>query len=328
MLYSEYPGTGEKISRLGFGAMGFAGWFGNQSEQEHIEALHRALELGINFIDTARAYGDSERVLGLALKQWSGDKPFVATKIGGMAGGTQWAIPHDIDEAFPRGHITADCERSLKALGLEQVDLMQLHIYWPLWGTSGYWLDELDELKRAGKVRHIGVSIPDHRHDMVLGLVESGRIDAVQTIVNIFDPIAFDNLVPLCRKHGVAVIARCILDEGGLTGFLTGDTKFPPGDFREGYFERVVPQPVYVEKVNQLRKYIPAEASSLASLAIKFALHDPGITTAISSMHVQKLAEMNVASTEEAPLSNDMFERLRTRHRFIKNFSRVTEWED
>jgi methylglyoxal reductase len=328
MLYAQFPRSGEKISRLGFGAMGFAGWFGDQSETAHIDALHRALDLGVNFIDTARAYGDSERILGLGLKQWKGDKPFVATKIEGMAGNTQWAYPPDVEKAFPRGHITADCERSLKLLGLEQVDLMQLHIYWPLWGTSGYWMDELEELKRSGKARFIGISVPDHRHDMVLGLVESGRIDAVQTIVNIFDPIAFDNLIPLCSRHGVAVIARQILDEGGLTGFLTGTTKFEKGDFRENYFERVVPQSVYVEKVERLKQYIPEHASSLAALALKFATYDPAVTTAISSMHVKDYAEMNVAAMEEPPLSHEMFERLRTKHRFIKNFSRVPDWDD
>jgi methylglyoxal reductase len=328
MLYSQFPRSGEKISRLGFGAMGFAGWFGDQSETEHIDALHRALDLGVNFIDTARAYGDSERILGLGLQQWKGEKPFVATKIEGMAGSTQWAYPADVEKAFPPGHITADCERCLKTLGLEQVDLMQLHIYWPLWGTSGYWMDELEELKRKGKARFIGISVPDHRHDMVLGLVESGRIDAVQTIVNIFDPLAFDNLIPLCAKHGVAVIARQILDEGGLTGFLTGTTKFPKGDFRENYFERVVPQSVYVEKVQRLKQYVPAHASSLAALAVKFAVNDPAVTTAISSMHVRQYAEMNIAALDEPPLSNEMFERLRTKHRFIKNFSRVPDWDD
>lgn len=328
MLYAEFPRSKEKISRLGFGAMGFAGWFGDQSERDHIDSLHRAMDLGVNFVDTARAYGESERILGVALKQWRGTRPFVATKIEGMAGNTQWAYPPTVEMAFPPGHITADAERSLKALGVEQVDLMQLHIYWPLWGTSGYWMDELEQLKRSGKARFIGISVPDHRHDMVLGLVESGRIDAVQTIVNIFDPLGLDNLIPLCRKHGVAVIARQILDEGGLTGFLTGTTKFARGDFREDYFERVVPQRVYVEKVDRLKQYIPAHASSLAALAIKFAIHDPGVTTAISSMHLKQFAEMNAAVLDEPPLSDAMFERLRTKHRFIKNFSRVPDWDN
>lgn len=144
MLYSEFPRSGERISRLGFGAMGLAGWFGDQSEQEHIDSLHRAMGLGVNFVDTARAYGASERILGLALKQWSGRRPFLATKIEGLAGNTQWAYPPSVESTFPSDHITADAERSLKALGVEQVDLMQLHIYWPLWGTGGYWMDELE----------------------------------------------------------------------------------------------------------------------------------------------------------------------------------------
>jgi aryl-alcohol dehydrogenase-like predicted oxidoreductase len=126
----------------------------------------------------------------------------------------------------------------------------------------------------------------------------------------------------------VAVIARQILDEGGLTGFLTGTTKFEKGDFRENYFERDVPQSVYVEKVERLRRYIPEHASSLAALALKFATFEPAVTTAISSMHVKQYAEMNVAALDEPPLTREMFERLRTRHRFIKNFSRVPDWDE
>lgn len=321
MDYSNFAASDRAVSRLGFGAMGFAGWFGAQSEAENVAALHFALERGINFIDTARAYGESERVLGVALKQWTGAAPFVATKAQALAGEPQWGTPVPLDDSYPAGHIIADCERSLKALQLDTIDLLQLHTWWPTWGIEGRWLDELRTLKASGKVRFIGISIPDHRSDIALELVRSGAIDSVQTVINIFDPLALELLVPLCQEKQVAVIARCVLDEGGLTGFLTQDTKFAPGDFRDGYFDYTVPRQTYIEKVDRLRRYVPRYASSLAALALRFVLQHPGVTTGISSMHVRQYCEMNIAAAAEGPLPDDVFDELFRKHRFMKHFS-------
>jgi methylglyoxal reductase len=323
MEYADFAVSGRLVSRLGFGAMGFAGWFGQQSEDEHIRALLLALDSGVNFIDTARAYGASERILGNALRQWDGPAPFVATKVEGLAGITQWGTPVPVDEAFPKGQVIASCETSLRELGLERIDLLQLHTYWANWGIGGAWIEELQQLKAQGKIGQIGISVPDHRSDMALPLVMSGLIDSVQTIINIFDPTALEVLVPLCAQHRVAVIARCILDEGGLTGFLTADTEFPEGDFRRDYFDATVPRQAYIDKVDALRRFVPAEASSLAALAIKFVLRNPGVTTAITSMHVAKFAEANLAMMNEPALSEEVFQLLMTRHRFIKNFNNV-----
>jgi aryl-alcohol dehydrogenase-like predicted oxidoreductase len=328
MKYAIFPQSGRKLSKLGFGAMGFAGWFGDQPKQTHIASLLAALEQGVNVVDTARAYGDSEEILGEALRQWSGEPPFLATKIQGLGPNSQWGWPTDVAIAFPPGHIRADCVRCLRALGVEQVDLMQLHIYWPTWGVSGYWMDELQALKAEGKARFVGISVPDHRSDMVLPLVQSGLIDSVQTVINIFDPLALEALVPICQQHDVAVIARCILDEGGLTGFLTQDVVFDKGDFRYGYFDEIIPRSVYMDKVDALRQYVPQYASSLAALAIKFAIHHPGVTSALTSMHVRAYADMNIAAVDEAPLPDDIFHKLFTRHRFIKNLSYLKHWEE
>jgi len=321
MQLAKFTDNGPLVSRLGFGAMGFAGWFGPQSEAEHIAALHGAMERGVNFIDTARAYGESERIVGAAIKQWSGARPFVATKVAGLAGPKQWSTPVRVEDAYPKGHCLLDCERALRALGVEQIDLLQLHTYWASWGTSGHWLDELRTLKEQGKVRYIGVSIPDHRSDMALALVQSGAIDSIQTIINIFDPLALEMLVPACVEHSVAVIARCVLDEGGLTGFLREDTAFEPGDFRDGYFDLSVPRSAYIAKVDRLRRYVPRYASSLAALALRFVLQTPGVTTAISSMHIQRFAEMNIDALGEGPLDEAVFTELFEKHRWTKNFS-------
>jgi methylglyoxal reductase len=210
-------------------------------------------------------------------------------------------------------------------LGVDSIDLMQLHLYWPNWGTSGYWLDELFKLKEEGKIRNLGVSCPDHRHDLAIPLVATGQIDSVQTIINIFDPVALDCLVPICVKHGVSVIARCVLDEGGLTGLVSEDTEFGDSDFRKSYFDEV-PRAQYISHVDALRKFIPGEASSLVSLAIKFVLKNPGVTTAITSMHVEKFAVQNISVADEADISEEAFAELYTRHRWINNLYHSKYW--
>jgi aryl-alcohol dehydrogenase-like predicted oxidoreductase len=187
-------------------------------------------------------------------------------------------------------------------------------------------MDELQTLKQTGKARAVGVSVPDHRHDMVISLVESGLIDAVQTIVNIFESEPLDALVPISAKHDVAVIARCILDEGGLTGFLTPDLVFADDDFRHGYFDWTIPRRAYIAKVDAMRPYIPEHASSLAALAVKFALHHPGVTTGITSMHVEEFAHMNIAAVDEPPLPDDVVHRLMTSHRFALSLSNSAHW--
>lgn len=287
MRYRTFPATGDEISVLGFGAMGFAGWFGAVDDRDSIRALHTALDLGVNMIDTARAYDRSERVVGEGLRSWPGTQPFVATKIKPRGPKDQFAIPLPVEDAFPKGWVTESAETSLRELGRDHVDLMQLHLYWPTWGHEGYWMEELQALKQVGKARAVGISVPDHRHDMVISLVESGLIDSVQTILNIFDSEPLDTLVPICERNGVAVIARCILDEGGLTVFLTPDLEFPEGEF---------------------------------------ALHHPGVTTGIASMHVEEYARTNIAAVDEPPLPEDVVHRLLTSHRFAISLSNAAHW--
>ncbi len=299
--------------------MGLAGWFGTYSDDELVASVLHALNSGINFIDTARAYGRSEELIGRALREWRGPAPFVASKVNPLGSNTKWGCPVPVETVFPPGHVTNEIDLSLRTLGVERLDLMQLHVYWSRWGVEGYWLDELDRARTAGKIALAGISIPDHRHDTALPLVASGRIDAVQTIVNIFDPFAGDGLIPCCREHGVGVIARCILDEGGLTGFLRTDTKFHDTDFRAHYFDSVGRE-IYLQRVEALREFVPTQAATLAALAIKYVLANPGITTAISSMHVRRHADENIAALSEAPLDPGTVETLRLRHRWTRNF--------
>jgi methylglyoxal reductase len=327
MQYNEFGKSGRLVSRLGYGAMGLGGVFGQHDEKEMIQSVIRSLEQGVNVIDTARNYGESERILGLALRQWKGELPFIASKIQSQGpGNLGWGIPIPVQLAFPKGWLRESTEISLKQLGVDTIDLMQLHQYWPQWDREDYWMDELLLLKQEGKIRSIGISVPDQRHDIVLPLVLSGRIDSVQTVFNIFDPLPLDCLIPICQENNVAVIARCILDEGGLTGFLKADTTFEEGDFRNSYFD-YMPRQLYMDRVQNLQdEFIPKYANSLAELAIKFILHHPGVTIALSSMHVSKYADQNIAAVDREPLPDDVFEHIRRHHRWVRNLYETKYW--
>lgn len=316
---SRFPFLGESVSRLGFGAFGLGGVFGSFDRSEAIETLHACWDSGVNLLDTARHYGQSEAIIADALKSWHGKQPFIATKAEPVGPLVQWALPQPVEVCFPRGHITRETEISLRTLGVEALDLLQMHLYWANWGVEGYWLDELEALLAAGKVRSIGVSLPDQRHDVGLPLVLSGRIHSVQTVFNIFDPLPLDCLIPICSRHGVAVLARCVLDEGGLAGALRADTVFGAGDFRAEYFD-CGPRSRYLEKVEALRTLVPAHASTLSSLALKFVLHDPGVTSALVSMHVKAFAEQNIRALAEPPLADATFDHVRRHHRWVRNF--------
>jgi methylglyoxal reductase len=197
--------------------------------------------------------------------------------------------------------------------------LIQMHTYWPQWDDDAYWLEELHHLKREGKVRYIGVSLPDHRHDLGISLARSGLISSIQTIVNVFDSAALDSLVPVCQANGVAVLARVILDEGGLSGFLRAETEFAPKDYRSNYFD-CVPRQVYLEKIDRLKSYIPEHAESLVELAIRFVLTHPGISAALTSMQVPEYAQQNIEAAVKPPISSELFEILKIRHRWLRNF--------
>ncbi|WP_248928387.1 aldo/keto reductase [Paenibacillus hamazuiensis] len=312
------------LFRLAYGAMGLGGVFGERDEGELIRSVHTAWEEGVNFIDTARAYGRSEEIIGKALKQWAGPKPFIATKAlaaaapAGAYPGMGWQYPLPLETTYPKGAIRRSAEESLRNLGVETIDLLQMHQYWA-WDASDYWMEELLRLKEEGKIRYIGISVPDHRHELAFHLIPTGLIDSIQTIINIFDSQAFDCLVPLCQKHGVAVIARCIMDEAGLAGVIRTETTFDVSDYRHRYFD-AVPREWYIAKVDRLRPFIPDYAISLADLAIRFVLSHPGVTVALASLQSLKHAKANIESAKRPPLPADVFNRLLYRHRWIKNF--------
>jgi aryl-alcohol dehydrogenase-like predicted oxidoreductase len=321
MKHRKLGKTDFTVSELGYGAWGIGGgmWIG-ASDRESLAALGRAIELGVNFIDTALVYGDghSEELVCKAISQ-APRKVYVATKIPPK--NRLWpARPGiGIEEVFPRDYVMRSTEQSLKNLGVEVIDLQQLHVWNPEWIRGDEWRLAIEDLKRQGKVREFGVSINDHQPDSAIELVETGLIDTVQVIYNIFDQTPERNLFPACIRHNVGVLVRVPFDEGSLTGRITEDTVFPGGDFRNFYFREDRKKQV-VERVNALVSDLDLEdATHLPGIALRFCLSHPAVSTVIPGMRTTASVESNVMATGQGPLPERILELLRG-HAWERNF--------
>ena len=184
MNYRQLGRTGLEVSEIGYGAWGIGQtmWVGGD-DAESLRALDRAIDLGLNFIDTALGYGDghSERLVGQTVRKRS-ETVYVATKIPPR--NMRWPASADshADEAFPGDHIRAMTERSLRNLGIDRIDVQQFHVWHDNWLEQGDWLETVEQLKQEGKIRCFGVSINDHQPETALALVRSGHVDTVQVI--------------------------------------------------------------------------------------------------------------------------------------------------
>jgi aryl-alcohol dehydrogenase-like predicted oxidoreductase len=306
------------VSEIGYGAWGIgeSGWVG-ATEDESVRALHRAVDLGVNFIDTARGYGESERIVGRVVRERTGDEVHVATKVPPKGGA--WA-PDGLDPAvtFPGAHIRDSLETSLRTSGLDHFDVLQFHVWSDEWVGRGDWLETIDELKQEGKIRLFGVSINDHQPDNALALVRSGVVDTVQVIYNIFDQAPADALLPACQEHGVGVIVRVALDEGGLTGRITTDTTFPEGDFRSRYFRD--DRPAQVEQhVNAIIADLGIAPDEMAETALRYVLSAPAVSTVIPGMRTVRNVERNTSVSDGRLLTGDQLAVL-AKHRWQRNY--------
>ncbi|MFB3826230.1 MAG: aldo/keto reductase [Bryobacteraceae bacterium] len=320
MRYRKLGRTNFEVSEIGYGAWGIGGkqWLGARDE-ESLAALRRAIELGLNFIDTALAYGEghSEQLVGEVVRT-TGTKVYVATKVPprNQLWPARPGIP--IDDVFPYDYIMRSTEQSLRNLGLETVDLQQLHVWNPEWIGRDDWRRAFEDLKRSGKARAVGVSINDHDPDSALELIETGMVDAVQVIYNIFDQTPERRLFPLCVERNVGVLARVPLDEGGLTGNITERTAFPPGDFREHYFKGDRKRQV-AARVDAIRADLGLAEGEMPGTALRFCLSHPAVSTVIPGMRSRSSVEANCALPELGPLRPDTLARLR-KHAWTRNF--------
>jgi aryl-alcohol dehydrogenase-like predicted oxidoreductase len=321
MRHRKLGRTGFDVSEIGYGAWGISGkqWIGS-STSDALAALRAAVDGGIDFIDTALAYGDgtSERLVGQVVRD-SGGRVRVATKVPPK--NRLWpARPGiGIEDVFPYDHILASVDESLGNLNLEAIDLLQLHVWNPDWTERDEWRRAFEVLKKSGKVRAVGVSINDHQPDSGIGIVETGLIDTVQVIYNIFDQTAEAKLFPACVKHNIGVIARVPFDEGSLTGRITPETVFPEGDFRNHYFRGDRKQQVATRVAAILSDLKLTSAEALPPVAIRFCLSSPAVSTVIPGMRSVSSVSGNIMAAGQGPLPLDFLDILRE-HRWNRNF--------
>lgn len=321
MRYRRLGRTGFEVSEVGFGAWGIGGGWGPKRDDEARAALERALEVGVNLVDTALAYGEghSERLVGEVVRA-SGRRVFVATKVPPMDRVWPAHAGKPLRAVFPRQHVLDSTERSLEHLGLDAIDLQQLHVWNDEWADQDEWQLTARELKESGRVRAFGISINDHEPDNALRALETGLIDSVQVIYNIFDQRPQERLFPACQRLDVGVLARVPLDEGGLTGSVRPDTTFEPGDWREEYFKGERKREVF-ERAERLRFLLHDGVETLAEAALRFTLSNPAVTTVIPGMRSPARVDANARASDGRPLPQDDLERLKE-HAWPRNFYR------
>jgi aryl-alcohol dehydrogenase-like predicted oxidoreductase len=289
--------TGLSVSEIGYGAWGIGGsmWLGAE-DQESLRALNRAIDLGVNFIDTALGYGNghSERLVGKVVRERE-ERIVVASKIPPK--NMRWPGPDGIDpdDAFPADHIRACTERSLSNLGMDTIDVMQFHVWNDEWLGRGSWLEGIQALRDEGRIRFFGVSLNDLQPSNGVRLVETGAVDTVQVIYNVFEQAPEDELFAACERNDVGVIARVPLDEGGLTGTVKAGTTFPDGDFRNEYFSGENSVERTGARAQAIVEDLGLQDGELPEVALRYVLSHPAVSTVIPGMRSVRNAERNSA---------------------------------
>lgn len=314
MRYRRFGRTGWMVSEIGYGMWGMGSWSGS-SDEESLASLQRAVELGCNFFDTAWAYGQgrSEGLLGQLVRNNPDRRLYTATKIPPK--NLKWPSRREytLDESYPPEHIEEYVGKSLKNAGLESFDLVQFHTWEDSWADDKRWAVKMDELRRQGRLKAVGISLNRWEPWNGVRTVRSGLVDAVQVIYNIFDQNPEDELFPACKEMETAVIARVPFDEGTLTGTLTKDSSWPEGDWRNTYFvpENLIPS---VERADALKPLVPA-GMTMPEMALRFILSHPTVSTIIPGMRKTAHVESNIAASDAGPLSTELYENLRA-HRW------------
>lgn len=322
MKYRQFGKTGIQVSEIGYGAWGIGGamWKGSE-DGESMRALHKSIDLGINFIDTALVYGDghSEQLVGRLLKERS-EPIYIASKVPPKNG--EWPAKKEtrLSEAFPYDYIIESTEESLRNLGVETIDIQQFHVWNDDWADDSEWADAIRKLKEQGKIRFFGVSINDHQPENALRLGQTGLVDTFQVIHNIFDQSPEEKLYPFCLEKGIGIIVRVPFDEGGLTGAITEETTFPRGDFRNRYFRGDRKKEI-VERVKRLGALLGSEAEGIPELALRYVLGYEAVSTVIPGMRSIRNVEANCSVSDGRRLSQQLMSELK-KHRWDRNFYR------
>lgn len=301
MNFRRLGRTGWNVSEIGYGMWGMGGWTGSDDDQS-LQSLQKAVDLGCNFFDTAWAYGDghSENLLNQLINKNPEKKLYAATKIPPK--NQKWPSRREftLEDCFPPDHIEKYVYKSLENIGVDKIDLIQFHTWEDSWLDDNRWVKKMEELRRLGKIAAVGVSINRWEPWNGVRAVRSGLIDAVQVIYNIFDQNPEDELFPACEDMDVAVIARVPFDEGTLTGKLTMESKWPEGDWRNSYFvtENLKSS---IEHAERLKPVVPADLT-MPEMALRFILNNPVVSTIIPGMRKLEHVVSNIATSDAGPL--------------------------
>ncbi len=309
------------VGNVGYGMWGMAGWVDSDDEQS-MQSLQLAVDLGCNFFDTAWGYGEgkSERFLGQLIKANPGRKLFSASKIPPK--NFQWPSRREfsLDDCFPPDHIDEYLDKTLSNLGSDSIDLIQFHTWEDSWLRDDRLARKIDDIKRQGLASAVGISVNRWETWNGLEAVKSGLIDSVQVIYNIFDQNPEDELFPSCEENEVAIIARVPFDEGTLTGKLSLESTWPEGDWRASYFvEENLRQSV--DHAEKLRADLP-ENMSMPDTALRFCLSDPRVSVVIPGMRKAENVRSNMNSSDLGPLSQEVLNKMKD-HRWDRT---PTEW--
>jgi len=310
MKYRTFGDTGLKVSEIGFGAWAIGGSWGDQREEDSLEALGTALDRGVNFIDTAAGYGDgkSERIIGEFLKSRS-ETVFVCTKTPPAPGKWPPSPYCRIEERYSEKYLRENVEERLKNLQAESLDVLLLHTWTRAWNDQPTALKILQKMKSEGLIKHVGISTPEHDQNCVIQLMRDGMVDVLQVIYNIFEQEPAAQLFPVALETGTGIIVRVAFDEGVLTGKYTGKETFGPDDFRSNYFagdrlERGV------KRTEKIKMEFQDSGYSMPELALKFALSPKAVSTVIPGIRNQDQAVQNTVISELPDLSEESLLRL------------------
>lgn len=316
MKLRPFGKQGVQCSEIGFGAWAIGGSWGAQADGDSLAALHRALDLGCNFIDTAAGYGDgkSEKIIGQLLRERAAagkrEKIFVATKTPPAAG--DWPpSPYDRAEAcYPEKYLRENLATRCANLGVEKLDLLQLHTWTRAWNRNPEPFKILRALQREGRVGLIGVSTPEQDQNCVIDLMRGGWVDSVQIIFNLFDQEPAAELLDVARECGVGVIVRVVFDEGALTGKFTAETKFAPDDFRAKYFagDRLARA---VAHADEIKRDLAGTGYTLPQAAIKWVLAHPAVSVVIPGIRNVAQAEANCGVSDLPAMPEALVTQLR-----------------
>lgn len=321
MRYRKLGKAGFEVSEISFGAWGIGGdWWAGEDDAESLKSMRLAFELGVNFVDTAPNYGNghSEELVGRAVREW-GEKIYLGTKINPMNFTWPAAPGTPLKEVFPRQWIIESTEKSLKRLGVEQIDLQQLHVWLDEWADQDEWKEAVVRLKEQGKIKAFGLSLnyplePDYGAEGI----RTGLIDTCQVVYNIYEQVPAEKLFPLALQENIGVIAKSPLDEGALTGKITPATVFAEGSFQDFYFKGDRKREVY-ERAKALEFLLHDEVESLAEAALRFCLSHPALSTVIVGMRQPEHTRANVKASERGPLPQADLEKLKE-HAWPHNF--------